>query len=191
MIYKAYKHFYLFGFRLFNRRKFKKLGKNIKLLFPLVIEGKQYIEIQDNVNLAKGIYLAATNQTGHTPEIIIGRGTRLGNFNHIYATRSIVIGENVLTSERVYISDNLHNYTDINRPIIAQEINQVSNVRIGSGSWLGQNVCVIGCSIGKNCVIGANAVVTRDIPDYCVAVGIPAKVIKKYNPELKLWQLIE
>lgn len=191
MISKVFRKAFVFSYWLLNRSKFKCLGKRSKVFLPMVIQGKQYIEIQENVNLSTGIYLAATNQTGHTPEIIIGRGTRLGNFNHIYATRSIVIEENVLTSERVYISDNLHSYADIKRPIIAQEINQVSNVRIGSGSWLGQNVCVIGCSIGKNCVIGANAVVTKDIPDYCVAVGIPAKVIKKYNPELKKWQLID
>jgi acetyltransferase-like isoleucine patch superfamily enzyme len=61
---------------------------------------------------------------------------------------------------------------------------------IGEGSWLGENVCVIGASIGKHCVIGANSVVTKDIPDYSVAVGIPAKVIKKYNFNKCEWEKI-
>jgi acetyltransferase-like isoleucine patch superfamily enzyme len=56
------------------------------------------------------------------------------------------------------------------------------------GAWLGENVCVIGASIGKNSVIGANSVVTKNIPDYCVAVGSPAKVIKKYNVEKQIWE---
>ena len=61
-------------------------------------------------------------------------------------------------------------------------------VVVGEGSWLGENVCVMGASIGKHCVIGANAVVTRDVPDYSVAVGCPARVIKRYNPVTQQWQ---
>ena len=65
---------------------------------------------------------------------------------------------------------------------------QESKVIIGEGSWLGTNVVVVGkVSIGKHCVIGANSVVTKDIPDYSVAAGIPAKVIKKYDFEKKEW----
>lgn len=58
---------------------------------------------------------------------------------------------------------------------------------IGEGSWIGENVCVIGASVGRHCVIGANAVVTKDIPDYSVAVGAPARVIKKYNFNRGAW----
>jgi acetyltransferase-like isoleucine patch superfamily enzyme len=50
---------------------------------------------------------------------------------------------------------------------------------------------VIGCTIGRNCVIGANAVVTTDIPDYCVAVGAPAKVIRRWNAQTKEWTVAE
>ena len=58
---------------------------------------------------------------------------------------------------------------------------------IGDDSWIGENVCIIGASIGRHCVIGANAVVTKEIPDYCVAVGNPARVIKRYDFEQKDW----
>ena len=61
---------------------------------------------------------------------------------------------------------------------------------IGEGSWLGEHVCVIGASIGKHCVIGANAVVVHDIPDYSVAVGAPARVIKKFNEDSNSWVMI-
>ena len=64
---------------------------------------------------------------------------------------------------------------------------QKKPVIIGEGSWIGENVCIIGASVGKHCVIGANAVVTKDIPDYCVAVGTPAKIIKKYDTKIKKW----
>ena len=72
-------------------------------------------------------------------------------------------------------------------PIILQPVKFKASVRIGRGSWLGENVSIIGASIGRNCVIGANSVVTKDIPDFSVAVGIPAVVIKHFDVEQQLW----
>lgn len=100
------------------------------------------------------------------------------------------IHKSALLAEHVYISDNLHGYSNINVPIKDQPLTQLRDVNIGEGSWIGENVCIIGASIGKNSVVGANSVVTHDIPDYCVAVGIPAKVIKKYNLDSCLWEKV-
>lgn len=61
---------------------------------------------------------------------------------------------------------------------------------IGNVAWIGENVCIIGASVGKNSVIGANSVVTRDIPDFCVAVGSPARVIKKFDFSDECWKSI-
>jgi acetyltransferase-like isoleucine patch superfamily enzyme len=72
--------------------------------------------------------------------------------------------------------------------VIDQSVVQVAEVTIGDGAWLGENVCIVGASVGRNCVIGANAVVTKNIPDHCIATGIPAKIIKRYNFELNDWQ---
>lgn len=61
-------------------------------------------------------------------------------------------------------------------------MNDSDSVFIGDGSWIGTNVVVVGnVHIGKHCVIGANSVVTKNIPDYSIAVGVPAKVVKKYD----------
>lgn len=114
----------------------------------------------------------------------------IGDFNHIYATHSIKFEKGVLTANFVYISDNLHEYTDIDTPILKQPIKQLKDVRIGEGSWIGEHVCIIGASIGKHCVIGANSVVTHDIPDYSVVVGAPARIIKKYNIEKHIWETL-
>lgn len=54
--------------------------------------------------------------------------------------------------------------------------------------WIGEGVCIIGAKIGKNVVVGANAVVTKDIPDYCVVVGQPARIIKRYNLQKQIWE---
>ena len=119
--------------------------------------------------------------------LVIEDGCIIGNFNHIFATHSIIIHRNVLTADKVYISDNLHGYENIEAPIYLQPILQNRDVEVGEGSWLRENVCVLGAHIGKHCVIGANSVMTKDVPDYSVAVEIPAKVIKKYDFSLKEW----
>ena len=90
-------------------------------------------------------------------------------------------------ANRIYISDNVHTFADINQPVMDQPVAFKKEVLIGEGAWLGENVCVIGASIGKNSVIGANSVVMKDIPDFCVAVGIPARVIKKFDFATQEW----
>lgn len=169
--------------------QFKRFGKKSRIDKPLRIEGKQYMEIEDHVYVQPYTWLACLPLTGcKNPVLKFGKGCTIGHFNHIYATEGIVFEDYVLTADKVYISDNLHSFENPHTPIIQQPIKQIHPVRIGEGSWLGENVCVIGASIGKHCTIGANSVVTHDIPDYSVAVGVPAKVIKQYNFETQQWE---
>lgn len=174
-----------------NRYKFKEIGKNVRIYSPLKIEGYRNISLSNEVRIGDKTWLAAMPLTGYQPLCSIGEGTLIGHFNHIYCTRRITIGNNVLTADKVYISDNSHGYENIAMPILKQPIRQLNDVTIGDGSWIGENVCIIGCSIGKHCIIGANSVVTKDIPDYSVAVGCPAKVIKKYDQKSKSWNKIK
>ena len=186
LIYKIiakFKSLFLYPFQ------FKRFGKKSRIDKPLRIEGKQYMEIEDHVYVQPYTWLACQPLTGcKNPVLKFGKGCTIGHFNHIYATEGIVLEDYVLTADKVYISDNLHSFEDPQTPIIQQPIRQIHPVRIGEGSWLGENVCVIGASIGKHCTIGANSVVTHDIPDYSVAVGVPAKVIKQYNFETQQWE---
>jgi acetyltransferase-like isoleucine patch superfamily enzyme len=177
-------------FFILNYNKFKILHFNSYIDSPLKIEGKKNISIKNNVIIKYKSWLAAVTYTNENCTLEIGEGSVIGNFNHIYATHSILIGKNVLTADKVYISDNQHTYDDINVPIMNQPIKQLSKVIIGDGSWIGENVCIIGASIGRNCVIGANSVVTKDIPDYSVAIGAPARVIKKFNVLTGIWEYI-
>lgn len=182
---------YLFTkiFHLLYKKRFKYLGENSRIIFPLDIQGMRNIHIGDGVTIGYKTWLACTaNNPARQSHLIIGEGTCVGNFNHIYCTSHIEIGKKVLTADKVYISDNLHSYEDVNIPIIDQPVKQINPVHIGDGSWIGEHVCIIGASIGKNCVIGANSVVTKNIPDYSVAVGIPARVIKMYNFEKRVWE---
>jgi len=81
--------------------------------------------------------------------LIIEDGCVLGHFNHIYATKSIIFHKDVLTADKVYISDNLHGYEDISIPIKDQPVIQNGMVEIGEGTWLGENVCVLGAKNWK------------------------------------------
>jgi acetyltransferase-like isoleucine patch superfamily enzyme len=166
-------------------------GKGSMIKKPLIINNPQNIFIGERVTILSFSWLSGPNKINEKfTGLIIGDNCAIGNFTHIYATESIIIEDNVLVADRVYISDNLHNFTNIIIPIIKQDIKQLSRVVIGHGSWIGENACIIGASIGKNSVIGANAVVTNDIPDYCVAVGIPARVIRKFNLENNKWESV-
>ena len=169
--------------------QFKSFGKGSKIILPLKLNGKKNIVIGEHVSINNKTWLLCEPLTDtQTPILKIGDGCIIGHFNHICATHSVVFENNVLTADKVYVSDNLHSFDDINTPIHQQPIKQINTVTIGEGSWLGENVCVIGANIGKHCTIGANSVVTHDIPDYSVAVGAPAKVIKQYNFETKQWE---
>lgn len=175
-------------FLLLNKWRFKHIGKNTRVYRPLCVDGIENITLGDDVVVHDYTWLAALPLTGQGVQLVLNDGVTLGNFNHIYATNSIIIEKDVLTADKVYISDNLHNYEEIALPVIKQSIKQCKPVVIGEGSWLGEHVCVIGASIGKHCVIGANAVVTKDIPDYSITVGTPARIIKRFDFEKKEWR---
>ncbi|HWF19902.1 MAG TPA: acyltransferase [Verrucomicrobiae bacterium] len=124
-------------------------------------------------------------------KLIIGAQTGIGMGASISAARMVTIGQNVLLARNVYISDHAHAYENIRVPIMKQGITEPKPVRIGDYTWLGQNVVVLpGVSIGQHCVIGANSVVNKSIPDFCVAAGAPARVIKRHNPETGTWESV-
>jgi len=115
---------------LLYKYRFKSFGEKSYLHSPLKIEGIENIEIGNNVFIAYKTWLAAMPLTGEKSRLIIEDGVHLGNFNHIYATESITIRKEVLTADKVYISDNLHGYEDINTPIIKQPIVQKKEMQV-------------------------------------------------------------
>ena len=174
---------------LYYKLRFAQFGKHTMLLKPTAIDNPERIFIGNKVLISHYGWLAANPLTGNQNcKLVIGDGTYIGRFCHIYATSKIEIQKKVLIADKVYISDNLHGYKNIDIPVIDQDIVQANEVIIGEGAWLGENVCIIGASVGKHSVIAANSVVNKDIPDYCIAGGVPAKIIKRYNFETKTWQ---
>jgi acetyltransferase-like isoleucine patch superfamily enzyme len=173
-----------------NFLSFKVLNIRAVMFFSTRVQGKKYISVGRNSVVQRGGWLLAMQIDEHEPELSIGNDCAIGDFCHIAAVRKVVFEDDVLIANNVYISDNLHGYEDIDIPIKNQPVIFKKVVVLRSGCWIGENVCIIGASIGKNSIIGANSVVTSDIDDYCIAVGSPAKVIKKYDPVTQKWNSV-
>lgn len=167
-------------------RNIKKIGYNSKFCFPIRLVGNQYIEIGDNVILGRGCSLTAfciDNKSNKTI-IEIKDNCMMGGDNHITAVCGISIGKNLRTGKSVLISDNSHGnphdrkQLDIHpnyRPLYTK-----GPIKIGDNVWIGEKAAILGgVSIGNGAIIGANTVVTHDVPAYSIAVGCPAKVINK------------
>ena len=111
--------------------------------------------------------------------IDVGAGTRFNDRCFVTAHERISIGRHVLFSSNVFVCDHLHGMDELDTPIMKQPAGKPAPVEIGDGCWLGINVAIMpGVRIGRLSVIGANAVVTEDIPEYSVAAGVPARVLR-------------
>ena len=157
---------------------------------PCWMDGLENIRLEGHVRIFSDCYIVA-RPLADSPycRLQIGAHSMIGHYNHIIAVQDVKIEEHVLTAHRVYISDNIHDYENIALPIMQQPIKQIGSVVIGAGSWLGENVCILGAQIGKHCVVGANSVVTGGVyPDYCVIAGAPARIVKRYNFETGKWE---
>ncbi|MFQ9316900.1 acyltransferase [Dysgonomonas mossii] len=173
-------------FILLNKHNFAQFGKNVFIFDPQVWN-PQHIHLGSNLWIGDKVWLAVSSNRSDS-KLVIKDKVRIGRFSEIYALQSIILENGVVAAENVYISDNTHAYNDINRFIRDQEIEYTGEVVIGSGTWIGRNVCIISCTIGKNCIIGAYSFVKQNIPDYCVVVGNPARIVKRYNPDTQNWE---
>ena len=119
------------------------------------------------------------------PELTIGNGCNLGEYNHITAVNRIVIGNNLFTGRFVLITDNSHGglgKEELSMHPSHRQIVSKGEVVIGNNVWLGDKVSILsGVHIGDGSIIGANSVVTHDVPSYSIAAGNPAKVIKSIS----------
>lgn len=164
---------------------FGKIGKRSLIYKPVQIDGRKSIFIENDVYVAQNAWLLGSG--AKEENLRICEGTTIGHYSHIVAMSSVTIGKEVLIADKVFISDCTHSYENINTPVKKQDVKVLKPVTIGDGSWLGENVCICGASVGKHCIIGANSVVTTDIPDFCVAAGSPARVVKKFDFDTNTW----
>ena len=130
--------------------------------------------------MERGIVEGRTLISNVMGDVVLGRGSLVGFGSVVIGP--VVVDDDALLAQNVVLSALNHNYEDIRRPIRDQGV-AMAPIHIGKGSWIGANAVVLpGVRVGCNTVIAAGAVVTQDIPDYCVAVGSPARVVRRYDP---------
>ncbi|RUS46465.1 glycosyltransferase [Cohnella sp. AR92] len=169
---------------------FFSFGRYNQIEQPGQVMGAEEISIGSGVVLRYGYWLnVCTPVTGERPKIVIGDGVHTHFGLRLSAANSIVLEPHSAFGPNVYIADTDHQYRYVGLPVIHQGITRTDgSVVVGEGTWVGSNVVIAGSiKIGKGCVIGANSIVTRDVPDYCVAIGSPAKVVKAFDPDAGDW----
>jgi acetyltransferase-like isoleucine patch superfamily enzyme len=137
-----------------------------------------------------GISCADPEEKGE-PVIVLEDNVGIGSHCQISAKNCIHMERDVMVASRVLIMDHNHAYKDVTQPIRDQGITEGGRIRIGQGSWIGSGAAIVCNSgeltLGRNCVVGANALVTRSFPPYSVIFGNPAIVLQQYDPIKQVW----
>jgi lipopolysaccharide O-acetyltransferase len=162
---------------------FAEFGAHSVIEPPVRLGGERRIAIGDDVYVGAGSWLQALGDEDGVA-LRLGDGSSIAGGCVLSAVSSIRLGRKVLVARNVYVADHSHAFADTARAVLDQGVDRVAPVEIGDGAWLGENVVVgPGVRIGRGAVVGANAVVLDDVPDHCVAVGAPARVVRTLASE--------
>ena len=189
----CYEHLKRKKISILKKKKFHSFGKKSIIEKPyLQLSNTKKISIGEDVTILKGCRLSVYGDF-NDKSIIIGNRCYIGfNFTALAVSKGkIEIGDDVLIASNVLITNENHGIDPVsNVPYMDQNLTY-NNVCIDDGCWIGEKVCILpGVKIGKKSIIGAGSVGTRSIPDYSIAVGNPARVIKKYNFERNCWEAV-
>ena len=165
------------------RSSFDAFGLGSRIVAPLRLHGAARIRVGARVFFGSGCWLncVSTATNSESPVLLsIGDDVSISGGCTLSAALNVTIGDSVLIARGVYISDHDHRRKD--GQTLHRDVGETAAVAIGEGVWLGQSCCVLrGVSIGAGAVIGANSVVTHDVPPGGVAVGAPARLLKVFE----------
>lgn len=186
-IIQKFKNFCSFSYGYYIGREFKHIKSGYVFEYPFILKGGEYIKIGENFSTRARFRIEAWDHyhgINYNPTIQIGNNVIVNFDCHIGAINKIEIGDNVLIGSRVLITD--HNHGNISKaelliPPYLRPLYSKGPVIIEDNVWIGEGVAILpGIRIGKNSIIGANAVVNFDVPENCVVGGVPARVIKQF-----------
>jgi len=172
-----------------NRFLFGAYGKDVYIEPGVVINRPRFVHVGNHVRIKRNTSINLHPKDKKSKEILllIGNNVIISESCIISACNRIVIEENVGISPNVMIIDNSRKIGDISRPSKDQDL-KIGHVHIGADSWIAYGACILpNVTIGRHCIIGALSVVNEDIPSYSVAVGSPAKVVKRYDFDRGEW----
>lgn len=179
--------------RLFYRYFFGSVGQGSAIFKPLLVSNPRRIFVGQKVLIRDGARLEVVQVPGGDARLLIGDNVNIEQNVHVVCGSNISIGNNVTITGQVAIVDIVHPYEDIENDIkIGARIDCIGNyVAIGDGAFIGFGAVILpNVKIGAHAVVGSLSVVTRDVPDYSVVAGNPAKVIKKFCFETNKWMKI-
>lgn len=164
---------------------FARFGRKSIIIPPVRLEGERRIEIGSFVYIARGGWIQTLPDGDNSASaLLIGDFTSIAGPCVISAMRSVVLEEHVLLASNIYISDHSHRYDQAGIPVKMQGVTRIAPVLIKTGAWIGNNAVICpGVTVGKGAVVGANSVVNRDVPDFSIAAGAPARVIRTFGED--------
>lgn len=172
-------------YSIYMTRKCTNVGRNIVFEPKSVLLNPKHITMGNGCYIGPGCRLEAWDYyrgESYSPSLVLGNNVKINSKCHIGAINSIIIEDDCLLGSNVFITD--HSHGNISREEMGvhpsdRPLYSKGGVRIGEKTWIGENVVILpGVSIGKHCVIGASAVVTKDVPDGCLVVGNPGRIAK-------------
>ena len=170
------------------------LGRNSFIAPPFRISNSKALSIGNDTRIGQYAFLVLCsehNQHAYHPQLSIGDHVRIGNDLFVGCQNKITIGDHVLVSSRVFIADTMHEYRNIETPILYQDLTAGQPVLIDDHAFIGVNACILpGVKIGKHGVVAAGAVVTKDVPPFTVVAGNPATPIRQYSSATSAWQKV-
>jgi acetyltransferase-like isoleucine patch superfamily enzyme len=172
---------------------FAKCGDRLSIQFPCNTDKtlSRYISIGSRVIIRKDAWLNIVDDGCDDVKLTIGDNCTIGARSTLSVKNMVEIGPSVITGTCVLIQDHLHCHDDIHVPIRDQGVTDGGRIRIEEGCWIGNGASIV-CNhgdliIGRNCVIGTNALVTRSVPAYSVMVGNPARIARQYDHAKQAW----
>ncbi len=156
---------------------------------PNLVDISDGTEFQSNARINIYNYLVSSEEE---PHLTIGKRCYLGQRESFLVGADITLGNEVIVADDVtFVSYNHGTNPELSVPYMNQNLENVKPITVGDNCWIGEKTTILpGVNIGKGCVIGAMSVVTKDIPDYSMAVGVPAKIIKRYDFVSHEWKSV-
>jgi acetyltransferase-like isoleucine patch superfamily enzyme len=180
---------------LYYRRIFGSFGSGSRLYKPMFVSNPRFVHIGHDVSIRQGARIEVIlSNTRRTPVLLIRNNVNIEQNVHLVCHSKLTIGSDVSITGNCAIVDVTHPYLNVHDSVKIGDriLDEDSFVEIGDGSFLGFGTLVMpNVRVGKYCVIGAHSVVTKDVPDYCVAAGNPAKILRRYDEAVGGWLAVE
>lgn len=182
--------------RLFWARRLAAIGKRSILYRPMMVKHLRYISVGAHTGIREGARLEVIlrPEVMQAPRLAIGDHVNIEQGVHIICQGQVTIEDHVSITPYCVIADTDHPFNDPDQlPKIGSRLNTCADsfVRIGRGSFIGAHSIILpNVTIGCGCVIGAGAVVTRSVARYSLAVGAPARVVRRFNVVTRVWEAV-